>query len=202
MVVNNYMKLSHMSIPVPQELIQYYESRTYDHIECVQRNSLYLADIGLSIGKSIVNRCLNHDQSKFYNPELLPYIYISWKYKCIDDNIEFEIPENINDDEATYHHIINNAHHPEYWSLNKNENMINKNDRDAHPDEPINATSMDELSIVEMICDWHAVGLERGNTAKEWADKNVNSRWLFNDHQVDMIYYYIDKVNGQNVFGR
>mgnify|MGYP006936039574 CR=1 FL=1 len=33
-----------------------------------------------------------------------------------------------------------------------------------------------------MVCDWNAMALERGNTAREWYDKTRNTRWIFDDH--------------------
>ena len=34
------------------------------------------------------------------------------------------------------------------------------------------------------------------NSAKEWADKNVNIRWKFTDKQKDLIYELIEVVEG------
>ena len=46
---------------------------------------------------------------------------------------------------------------------------------------------MPPMDIIEMVCDWIAVSQERGGTAREWYEKNVPSRWMFNDKQKELI---------------
>lgn len=41
---------------------------------------------------------------------------------------------------------------------------------------------MSEDAVIEMVCDWNAMALERGNTARSWYDKTRDKRWIFDDH--------------------
>ena len=58
----------------------------------------------------------------------------------------------------------------------------------------VDATKMPDLDLAEMIADWLAVSEERGTDPKDWADKNVNIRWKFDDEQKDLIYELIEKI--------
>jgi len=95
--------------------------------------------------------------------------------------------------EATTHHVTQNSHHPEAHSPTT-DNLINKEDRDKPPSSIIDATTMPELDIAEMVADWCAMSEEKGGTPREWAERNVNVRWQFTDEQVDIIFKIIDKV--------
>src|ERR1017187_5777231 len=107
-----------------------------------------------------------HDLSKFENPEIIPYIYITWRHKCNNEGKKYKVPAGIDDTEATKHHVKNNPHHPEYWS--DETNVINTVDRDA-PLKLIDATKMPILAVCEMVADWSAMSEERGtNTPQEW----------------------------------
>jgi len=119
-----------------------------------------------------------HDDSKFESPEYEPYIWITWSYKCKDDGVDFDAPEELDKmmNEATLHHVTSNSHHPEYHSPKKT-GLINRKDRDKPPSEMVDATSMPDIDLAEMVADWCGMGEEKGNTAKSWADKNVNVRW-------------------------
>jgi len=61
-------------------------------------------------------------------------------------------------------------------------------------DKMVDATKMSDLDIAEMTADWAAMGEERGNSPKEWADKNVNKRWKFTKDQEKLIYELIKSV--------
>lgn len=178
-----------------QEMKDWFEKRTDKHIKLVQKYCKKMEEYDSEKFKGLVESAKVHDQSKFQDPEVEPYIYTTWKYKCKDDGTKFECPEDIADkmDEATEYHILNNSHHPEYWCGRKT-NLINKKDRDKPPSEIVDATKMPDLNIAELVCDWCAVSAERGNTPKAWADKNVNIRWKFTDKQKDLIYELIDEI--------
>jgi len=76
----------------------------------------------------------------------------------------------------------------------KNNNLINKNDRDEPPAEMVDATKMPDLDLAEMVADFCAMSEEKGNTPQSWADRNVNKRWKFTDQQSDLIYEIMNKV--------
>ena len=176
------------------EMKDWFEKRTAKHIKLVQKYCKKIADYDDKFA-DLIARGEVHDQSKFEDPEIDPYIYISWKYKCKDDGIDFEVPDDIDDkmNAATEHHILNNFHHPEYHCEKKTD-LINEKNRDKPPEEMIDATKMKDLDLSEMVCDWMAMSEEKGGTPKKWADDNVNVRWKFTDDQKDLIYELIEGV--------
>lgn len=177
-----------------QEMLDHYEKRTKMHIALVSKYCSKIAAYNPEF-KELLERAKVHDQSKFENPEREPYIWVTWKYKLRADGKELDVPQEILDrmHEATYHHVTSNSHHPEYHAKDKT-NLINKENRDAPPDKIVDATSMPLLDVAEMVADWSAVSEEKGNTPREWADKNVNVRWKFTDEQKNLIYDLIDGV--------
>jgi len=189
-------------INITDEMVDHYENRTQDHITCVRNCINHLMDKNPNL-ESLRSRVSLHDLSKWKEPEYTPYIWLTWRYKCKDDGIELELPDGMDEkiQRATWHHITTNPHHPEYWDQDAEfEDSLNKRDRDKPPEKPIDATKMDDISLAEMVCDWNAMGLERGNTSKEWADKNVNVRWLFTDDQVEKIYKWIGDLVDKTEF--
>ena len=186
---------------ITEEMRTHFLTRTRRHIQCVIRNLKHLSDLHTEFGDELLNRGNSHDQSKYKEPELTPYIYVSWKYKCESEGTEFIVPSDIEElmTVATEHHINNNSHHPEYWSAGQSK--INPDDRDSIPDVMIDGTQMDVISLAEMACDWHAVAIERGGVnSKKWADDNVNKRWKFTDEQVKLLYGYISDLETQTIF--
>jgi len=178
-----------------KKMKDWFEKRTKKHIELVQKYCEKLVEYDEEKYGELIERSEVHDASKFKSPELEPYIYTTWKYKCKEDGVDFDCPKEMEDkmNESTEHHILNNRHHPEFH-CDKTENLINENDRDKPPEEMIDATKMDDVDLAEMICDWCAVSEERGNTPKSWANKNIGVRWEFTDKQENFIYELIDEV--------
>ena len=174
----------------------WFEKRTNKHIKSVQDYCKKIADYDSERFGKLVDQAKDHDASKFKDPEIEPYVYVTWSYKCKDDGVDWEPPEGMDEkmNEATTYHVLNNRHHPEFHA-GEDSNVINKEDRDNPVrDKVIDATDMPDLDIGEMVADWMAVSRERGNTPKSWADKNVNIRWEFNDKQKDLIYELIREV--------
>ena len=177
------------------EMKEWFEKRTEKHIDMVAKYCKKVAEYDDKY-EELIERAKIHDASKFKSPELEPYIYVTWSYKCKDDKIDWEAPKDMEDkmNEATTHHVLNNKHHPEYWA-GEDSNIINKEDRDTPVrDKIIDGIKMKDIDLAEMVCDWMAVSEERGNSPKTWADKNVNIRWKFNDKQKDLIYELIEEI--------
>ena len=167
--------------------------RTNKHIELLKKQAqkILKSDI-VKDRKKFISRIDVHDKSKFEPPELEPYLYITWKYKCERDNIPFSVPKNIEEmmHEATEHHVKNNPHHPEFWSTQKGS-FINTNDRDK-PSVLVDASKMDDEAIIEMVCDWKAVSEEKQSNIRDWAKMNIGIRWDFTDKQIKLINKCMD----------
>lgn len=90
-----------------------------------------------------------HDRSKFSAEEFEPY---RKNFYPIND----EEKENNKDafEEAWVHHYMNNPHHWNYWSVTGRED------------------EMPFTFVVEMVCDWQAMGYKFGNTPEEFYEKN------------------------------
>ncbi len=179
---------------LPPEMEKHFKERTDKHIKLVQKYCARLAAM-MPMFQPLVARGKVHDASKYGAGELLPYIWLTWRYKCKDDGTECKMPPGMEEkiNKATEHHILNNSHHPEFHQ-DKKSGLINAKDRDATPDKMIDATKMPPLDIAEMVADWCAMSEERGNTPRAWADKTVGSaktRWKFTPEQKRLIYALI-----------
>jgi hypothetical protein len=177
-----------------KKMKDWFEERTKKHIALVQKYCKEIEEYDDRF-KGLVEQAINHDKSKFKDPEIDPYVYITWKYKCKSDGVEFDAPKDIDEkmNEATNHHVRNNSHHPECHTTQKG-NLINEDNRDKPPDVVVDATNMPILDLAEMCADWMAVSEEKNSSPKDWADKNVNVRWKFTAEQKELIYELIDEV--------
>ena len=187
---NDITDLILQEYPISNEMRNHFASRTRNHIDLVRYFCTKIAALDSRFANLSGS---THDASKYEEPELTPYIYISWQYKLKDAGLDYKMPDVIQGmmNKATEHHIKNNSHHPEYHFDGKID-LINRNDRDKIPDKIIDATSMDYLSIGEMVADWCAMSKEKSGNPIDWAYKNINKRWKFTDTQVDLIYYLIN----------
>ena len=190
------MKITIIANETPtQEMTDWFEKRTKNHIKLVQKYAEIISK-NFPQYKELIAITEKHDKSKFEDPEFHPYIYTTWQYKLKGEGRNFVISdfmlEKMNN--ATNHHVKNNKHHPEFWTDNKEENLINKDDRDKKSDKIVDATKMKDIYIAEMCADWCAVSEERGSSPVDWADKNGNIRWKFTDKQKDIIYKILNAV--------
>jgi hypothetical protein len=165
------------------------------HIEYVQKYCRKIEEYDAIRFEGLIKRGLIHDQNKYEDPEIEPYIFITWKYKCKENGFDFVLSEDMQAKAvmATEHHVNNNSHHPEFHCSRCN-NIINRANRDEPPDEIIDATGMPVFDIAEMVADWMAVSEEKGNCPIDWADRNVNKRWKFDADQVRLIYELINVI--------
>lgn len=162
-----------------QEAIDLFKTRTNNHIELVQ-NNIYLWQENEeynNIFHELTLRAANHDQSKFSEPELTPYIWLNWNYHCTTNNIPFELPRGMDQKirDAKFHHVYNNRHHPE-WHLDPNEMTI--------------------VDLIEMVCDWKAVGQEFGEKSLVgYADRVLGKRFNFSQKKINLIWDLIHKMD-------
>jgi Family of unknown function (DUF5662) len=183
-----------------KEMKDYFLMRTRAHLFLVHKYHNKIARLNYDL---VDNDLLNkerdeHDQFKFSEPEYSPYLFITWSYYCQRKNIPFELTEEIKDKmhEATFHHIKNHRHHPEYWDTKCDMTCLNKDNRDKPSDDKIvNGTQMPCTYLAAMVADWCAMSEEMGtNSPKDWADANINIRWKFDSYQVNFIYELISEV--------
>lgn len=87
----------------------------------------------------------HHDESKFGKEE-----FDAYRKNFYPINPEEKENNKEAFDKAWVHHYTNNLHHWNWWHLSGN--------LDAMP----------LLSVVEMICDWEAMGYKFGNNSLEW----------------------------------
>jgi len=178
---------------ITPEMRDWFTQRTAKHIDLVKKYAHRIYELDPNRWKPLLDQVENHDDSKYQEPEKTPYIYISWNYHCKDLGIPYQIPDNIDGTAATNYHVKNNMHHPEYWS--DQVDTINREDRDKPPENMIDASGMDDISIGEMCADWAGMSEEKGtNTPQEWADKNINIRWKFTPKQIDLIYGILNAI--------
>jgi hypothetical protein len=186
-------------VNITLEMLEFFDARTRYHIQLVQKYAKLISEyerfrtLFSFMTHAFASSVKDHDQSKFVEPEKTPYVYITWRYHCKNFGIPFQSTPELEDSmhEATVHHVKNNRHHPEFFDENAS---ISRKDRDKAPDKIVDASSMTDLDIAEMCADWMATGEERGNTARDWADKNVNKRWKFTKEQTQLIYDIINYV--------
>jgi len=165
---------------------KHFEERTRMHIGLVQKSSKKIAEKYPEFVK-LPEIAEEHDASKFEDPEHAPYVSLTWKMRQGHKN---KTPGEIgveDENEATMHHIKNNAHHPEYWLEDKGEANIDPEDR-SKSKKCVDASEMPDIAVAEMVSDWQAMSEElKKNTAREWFEKQKDVRWHFSKHQVELI---------------
>lgn len=170
-----------MSQSEEKEKRDFFDKRTNKHIERVQNAAKKIVDKYPEYEK-LSEQVKDHDASKFEEPEMTPYIELTW-LKKMDQKDDGDNQKAIT--EATLHHIKNNKHHPEYH--NKDKANIDSTNRDESI-ECIDANDMDDISIAEMVADWQAMSEElKTNTSREWYDDVKNVRWSWSKEQEDLI---------------
>lgn len=186
--MDNLKKKYHLT----KEYIDFFKKRTNKHIQSVQTECKKILDGYMSSLFSedqkiiLLNNISQHDNSKFSDiNEYHGYVLLTYYKKN-----NMEIPNELNSliQKVTYYHVKNNKHHPEYWDNDITINCINLKDRDKPSNQITDATKMDKISITEMCCDWTAASNEFNKNVIEWADSNINKRWLFNENQIVYIY--------------
>ena len=182
---------------------EYFKYRTGYHLWLVNKWSNKI----LQKQYSEINKYLfelerdEHDKMKWLEPEYTPYLEITWNYRCKRLGISYEMDENVRKKahEATFHHIKNHKHHPEFWDDSVSINCLNKDDRDFPSGKIVDGTKMPLTYIATMVADWFAMSEELGTDPREWADKNINIRWAFTNQQVNFINKLINEVFFEDV---
>lgn len=158
---------------VTEDMKNFFHKRTEKHISLVQKYCKKINELDSIKWRGILYRGTQHDQSKLQEPEITPYIKMTWYYKCKGEGIDYPYTDEM-ENAFKDHHVPSNRHHPEYFN---------------------NPEDMTDMDIAEMVADWSAMSDELGEgTPKEWADKKVGSKWKFNKDQEELIYEIINKI--------
>ena len=153
--------------------------RTGHHQRLIKRNLLLMTGYLNLSETSLLNIAINHDESKLKEPERIAYIWMNWVFYCRNNNIRFDLSDDIKTiiAQGHLHHITNNLHHPE-----------------SHQ----NINHMTNLNIVEMVCDWTAISQElsiNNGSCLSWATKEIDKKWQFSDEMKIFIFSTIHELD-------
>ena len=156
---------------------------TIKHKKLVLDNCLLLADhlIGrgqVELGTQLLKRGCEHDNSKFDTEEFRQLSNILKDRKCFIDARAQLSQDEIN---AIKYHWSHNRHHPEYFN---------------------NSDEMEEIDIIEMVCDWFARSIQYKTDFIPFVKERQENRFKFSEGQFDIIMYYcllIEKLYNNNI---
>jgi len=166
---------------------QHFLDRTEEHISLVQKAAKKIVKKHSEFS-DLNEQVKHHDESKFKEPELTPYISLTWRKKTGNSKINTkELLSKEEENKATLHHVTSNSHHPEYHLKDKKDANIDPSDRDKST-KCIDAFLMPDIDIAEMVADWQAMSEElKTNTSREWFNKQKDVRWHFSKKQEKLI---------------
>jgi hypothetical protein len=178
---NKLSRVADSTLPKPtQEMFDFFKQRTKEHISRVQKYLQKLDGLGDFIAEELTHRGKLHDADKYGKGKVLPYVWVTeyYRVKNSGEKISEELQQRYDATRAaTGDHVTINRHHP--------ESHYRPND-------------MTDLDIAEMVADWSAMAEELGEgSARGWADKNVGSKWKFDEAHTDLIYKMIDRLEGK-----
>ena len=162
------------------QMIEFYERRTMEHIARVTANLMLLAKV-TDYGDELAKRAKVHDDSKFGCDEKIPYVWLTEFHRCRRDGEPFAYPEGIAErvDLAIEHHVTSNRHHYQFHS---------------------DPNDMTDVDLIEMVCDWTAMSQEfgqDGGSARAWADKTIETRVEFDAAHTQFVYRMIAELDKQ-----
>ena len=165
-----------------------------DHFEKFTRQ--HIARVN-AVASFIGEHYPDHDADKFE----LPFYYIL-QYKHSGTKLEDTVKnvEEVNAliGKATWEHIKQNKHHPEYWD--KSLPLDTPFDR-KKPRMGIDATNMPESALREFVCDCVAMSIylkNDPNEAFEWFRDNISDvntkRWNMTGKQIEYLYNLAEHI--------
>jgi hypothetical protein len=187
-----------LKILITKEMNDFFKLRTRAHLYLVNKYHNKISKLkDPRIDQELFDQERDeHDAFKWVDPENTPYVLLTWRYEQRRKGLDLELPDSIKDaiHEATFHHIKNHRHHPEFWCDTVTDKSLNKDNRDKPSGEIVDGTKMPLTYVAAMVADWMAMSEELGTDPKKWANDNVNVRWRFTYEQVDLINYLIQNV--------
>lgn len=155
-----------------------FKNRLQMHQSLVYKNIMLMNGYQSLSLALLEERGLQHDHSKFNEPERTAYIWLTWMYHCKSQQIPFVCESDVDQmiNIGWQHHIKNNLHHPE-----------------AHQ----NQNTMQVIDIVEMVCDWMAIHQETyqsPGSCLHWAENTLANKWHFSASKKQFIFATINEL--------
>lgn len=168
-----------------QWILRYHIQRTKNHVENVKLCANYLREFFQFGGyfDRFIAKVQQHDYDKLQGNEHVASFALNaplYKYKDLYE-ISPEAKRIYDEIEWPKHHQLND-HHPENYmhcpDPEKKQWVISDEElKDAYKDKGGHPAIL--MAIGEMVADWAAVGIEMGDTAKDWWLKNKDKRWSY-----------------------
>lgn len=142
-----------------------------------------IKEISIDVLDKLFRRVLHHDKSKYSDEEFEAYRKYFYP---INDVEKRESKDDF--DLAWKHHYLNNDHHWEHYVINDD---IGEDSDDNYNPIPIDA-------LLELVCDWMAMGIKFNNTAIEYYNKNKETIYFNKETRelleriLKLIYSHID----------
>lgn len=168
-----------------QWILRYHVQRTKNHVENVKLCANYLREFFQFGGyfDRFIAKVQQHDYDKLQGNEHVASFALNaplYKYKDLYE-ISPEAKRIYDEIEWPKHHQLND-HHPENYmhcpDPEKKQWVISDEElKDAYKDKGGHPAIL--IALGEMVADWAAVGIEMGDTAKDWWLKNKDKRWSY-----------------------
>lgn len=113
----------------------------------------------------LLDRIIQHDNSKFSNEELYELSYIKDNNSLLDPTVLLSSEQQ----KQVEIHWKNNRHHPEYFN---------------------NTDDMEEIDIIEMCCDWHARSIQYNTNLMDFVIIRQKNRFHFSEEIYTKIINY------------
>ena len=120
---------------------------------------------------SLAKKCAKHDNSKFEGEEIAGFIKLDKSRRSMMDSNE-EITEDIKKVIET--HWKNNRHHPEHFKSYK---------------------EMNEIDIMEMVCDWYSRSRQFGTDFLPFVKARQANRFHFDEDFFNKVYFYCELIS-------
>lgn len=168
-----------------QWIFRYHVQRTKNHVENVKLCANYLRDF-FKFGEyfaRFIAKVQHHDYDKLQGNEHVASFALNaplYKYKDLYE-ISPESKRVYEEIEWVKHHMLND-HHPENYmhrpDPEKNQWVISDEElEDTYKDKGGHPAIL--MALGEMVADWAAVGIEMGDTAKDWWLRNKDKQWSY-----------------------
>lgn len=151
--------------------------RVSDHIDRVKYFYRKMIDTGfIPKEDQIWNEVQHHDSDKLKKDNIRRQAMRFTDHELSKDELK-EI------DQVVHDHVKTQKHHCEYWG---NGDHITKN---------MDCSAMPNKYIYELMADWFSTAEEKGNPVIDWYNKCVGIRWIFTEHQKELMLKCIDFLN-------